>query len=63
MLNLNQRRCEKVGFFTVAIKTKYSISISELNRIHDANNPQIATLIGGLQEEAAEQKAVSILNN
>ena len=48
-------------FFQVAIMTKYSISITELTRNVDQQNPRVRALLGDLDEDPANKKVISIL--
>ena len=47
--------------FVVAVNAKHSISVHELMRTPTENQPRLAALINGMNEQAAERKIVSIL--
>ena len=47
--------------FQVAMMAKYSISISELTRETTQQTPRVRTLLGDLDEDPANKKAISIL--
>ena len=47
--------------FVVAVNAKHSISDHELLRTPTENDPRVAALINGMNEQAAERKVVSIL--
>ena len=47
--------------FQVAMMAKYSISISELTRQTTQQTPRVRTLLGDLDEDPANKKAISIL--
>ena len=47
--------------FLMAVKAKYSISVTELTRFPTQQRPRQAALINNLNEEALERKTVSIL--
>ena len=49
------------NLFQVAMMAKYSISISELTRETTQQNPRVRTLLGDLDEDPANKKAISIL--
>ena len=47
--------------FQVAALARHSISMSELVRETDAQNPRVAALMGNLEEVPAKRKMVSLL--
>ena len=47
--------------FTVAVMAKFSISVEELTRTGDADNPRVKALIRDMPKEAAEKKLVTWL--
>ena len=46
----------------VAVLAKFSISITELNREVNEQNPRARALSGGMDEDAAKNKVVSVLS-
>ena len=50
-----------LDLFAVAVMAKSSISIEELTRTPDAENPRTKSLFGDMAEEAAEKKVVTWL--
>ena len=52
---------KRFDLFQVAMMAKYSISITELTRETTQQNPRVRTLLGDLDEDPANKKAISIL--
>ena len=49
------------NLFQVALKAKYSISVTELTREANQQNPRVRALLGDLDENPANKKVISIL--
>ena len=49
-----------LDLFQVAMMTKYSISITELTREANQQNPRVRTLMGDLDENPAKKKGISV---
>ena len=47
--------------FEVAVLARHSISVTEITRTVDEQNPRVPALMGNLEENAAARKIVSIL--
>ena len=47
--------------FRVAMMAKYSISITELTREANQQNPRVRTLMGDLEEDPANKKVISVM--
>ena len=50
-----------IQLFEVAVLARHSISVSELTREEDQNNPRNAALMGNLEIEPAKRKVTSLL--
>ena len=48
--------------FEVAVLTRHSISVTEITRTADEQNPRVPALMGNLEENAAARKIVSLLS-
>ena len=50
-----------LDLFTVALKVKYSVSIEEVERIPDEQNPRVRALMGDLPDVSANGKVISLM--
>ena len=50
-----------LDLFQVALMAKYSISITELTRNADQQNPRVRALLGDLEEDPANKKVISVM--
>ena len=50
-----------LDLFQVAVMAKFSISITELTRDVDQQNPRVRALLGAMDEDPANKKVVSVL--
>ena len=51
-----------LDLFQVALMAKYSISVTELTREANQQNPRVRVLLGDLDEDPANKKVISILH-
>ena len=51
-----------LDLFQVALMAKYSISITELTRNADQQNPRVRALLGNLEEDPANKKVISVMH-